>query len=108
MIVLCLAAVHFVIVVFTEDVVVNHLLAKVVRPIWKRLTGLGAKEEKFLVVDRELANEGWPPVTSELPIKLNASVSELRPALQTAKIHMKVVGGPEVSFASHEIADQAL
>jgi hypothetical protein len=107
-IVLCLAVVHFVMVLFTEGITVNYLLAKVVRPMWKKLTGLGAKEEKFLSVDKELATEKWPPVTSELPIKLNASVSELRPPLQTVEIQMKIVGEPDGSLASHQMADQAL
>jgi flavin reductase (DIM6/NTAB) family NADH-FMN oxidoreductase RutF len=107
-IVLCLAAIHFVVVLFTEAVFVNYFLAKVVRPMWKKLTGLGAKEGRFVSVDKELASEKWPPVVSELPIKLHASVTELRPQLQAVDIHIKLVGQPDNSVASQQMADQAL
>jgi hypothetical protein len=106
-IVLCLAVSHFVLVVFAEDVLVNYVLAKIIRPMWKK-TGLTTNEEKFLAVDRELATEMWPPVATELPIKLNASVTELRAPLDTSEIRMRATGGPVSSLASHEMADQAL
>jgi hypothetical protein len=104
-IVLCLAVSHFVLVVFAEDVLVNYVLAKILRPMWKKKTGLGTNEEKFLAVDRELVADMWPPVTTALPIKLKASVTELRAPLDTAEIHMR---GPVSSLATHEMADQAL
>jgi hypothetical protein len=108
-IVLCLAVSHFVLVVFVEDVLVNYVLAKIIRPMWKKKkSGLGTNEEKFLAVERELAVEMWPPVTTELPIKLNASVTELRVPLDKAEIHFRAVEGPVSSLASHEMADQAL
>ncbi|PNF39528.1 hypothetical protein B7P43_G11110 [Cryptotermes secundus] len=107
-IILCLAVSHFVLVVFAEDVLVNYVLAKIIRPMWKKKAGLTTNEEKFLAVDRELAAEMWPPVTTELPIKLNASVTELRAPLDTAEIHFRAERGPESSLASHEMADQAL
>jgi hypothetical protein len=86
-----------------EDVLVNYVLAKVMRPMWRKI-GLRTNEEKFIAVDREMAVEVWPPVTTELPIKLNASVTELRTPLSTAEIHTRSVG----SLANHEMADQAL
>jgi hypothetical protein len=107
-IILCLAVSHFVLVVFVEDVLVDYVLAKTIRPMWKNKTGLRTNEEKFLAVDRELAVERWPPVTTELPIKLNASVTELRAPLDTAEIRMRDAEGPVSSLADHEMADQAL
>jgi hypothetical protein len=107
-IVLCLAVSHFVLAMFAEDVLVNYVLANIIRPMWKKKIGLGTNEEKFLAVDRELTAEMWPPVTTELPIKLTASVTELRTLLDKAEIHVRSVGGPVSSMASHEMADQAL
>jgi hypothetical protein len=107
-IVLCLAVSHFVLVIFAEDVLVNYVLAKSIAPMWRKMIGLGTNEEKFLAVDREVTAIMWPPVTTELPIKLNASVTELRAPLDTAEIHMRSVGRPVSSLASHEMADQAL
>jgi hypothetical protein len=106
-IVLCLAVGHFVLVVFIEDVLVNYVLAKTIRPLWRKI-GLWTNEEKFMAVDREMAVETWPPVTAELPIKLNASVTELRAPLGAAEIHMRSVAGPVGSVDSQEMADQAL
>jgi hypothetical protein len=102
-ILLCLAVSHFVLVVFTEDVLINHVLAKIIMPLWRKM-GLRTNEQKYITVDREMAVETWPPVTTELPIKLNASVTELRAPLSTAEIHVRSVD----SLASHDIADQAL
>jgi hypothetical protein len=107
-IVLCLAVMHFVLVVFVEDVLIIYVLAKIIRPRWKKMTGFRTNEDKFLAVDREMAAERWPPVTTRLPIKLNASVTELRAPLDTVEIHMRSVGGPKSSLANHEMADQAL
>jgi hypothetical protein len=106
-IVLCLAVSHFVLVLFTEDVLVNHVLPKIIMPLWRKI-GLRTNEEKYITVGREMAVETWPPVTTELPIKLNASVTELRAPLGTAEIHMRSVAGPVGSLASQDMADQAL
>jgi hypothetical protein len=106
-IVICLAVAHFFLVMFTERFVVDYVLAKLIVPMWKKITGV-TKENKFLAVDKEMAAERWPPVTSELPIKLNASVIELREPLQTVQIRMKVAGATDSSLSSHEMADHAL
>jgi hypothetical protein len=107
-IVICLAVIHFLLVMFAERIVVNYVLAKFVTPMWKKVTGLSTKENKFLAVDKEMAAERWPPVTSELPIKLKASVTELREPLQTVEIHRKAARETDNSLNSHEMADQAL
>lgn len=107
-IVICLGVIHFVLVMFTERFVVDYLLAKFIVPMWKKVTGLSTKENKFLAVDQEIAADRWPPVTSELPIKLNASVIELREPLQTVEIHIKTAGETDSSLNSHEIKDHAL
>jgi len=106
-IVICLAVIHFVLVMFTERIVVDYVLAKVIVPMWKKLTGL-TKEYKFLAIDKEMAAERWPPVTSEMPIKLKASFIELREPLQTVQIRMKAAGATDSSLNSHEMADHAL
>jgi len=106
-IVICLAVVHFLLVMFTERIVVDYVLAKVIVPMWKKITGL-TKEHKFLTVDKEMAAERWPPVTSEMPIKLKASVIELREPLQTVQIRMKAAGATDSSLNSYEMADHVL
>jgi hypothetical protein len=107
-IVICLGVIHFLLVMFTERFVVDYFLAKFVVPTWKKVTGLNTKENKFLAVDQEIAADRWPPVTSELPIKLNASVIELREPLQTVEIHMKAARETDSSLNSHEMKDHAL
>lgn len=106
-IVICLAVIHFLLVMFTERFVVDYVLAKFIVPMWKKITGL-AKEKKFLAVDKEMAAEKWPSVSSELPIKLNASVIELREPLQTVQIHMKEAAATDSSLNSHEMAEYSL
>lgn len=108
MIVVCLGVIHFLLVMFTERFVVDYFLAKFVVPTWKKVTGLNTKENKFLAVDQEIAADRWPPVTSELPIKLNASVIELREPLQTVEIHMKAARETDSSLNSLEMKDHAL
>jgi hypothetical protein len=107
-IVICLAVIHFLLVMFTEHVVVDYMLAKFIVPMWKTMTGLSTKGNKFLAVRKEMAAEGWPHVTRELPIKLNASVIELREPLHTVQIHMKASEETGSSFKNHEMADHAL
>jgi len=106
-IVICLGVIHFLLVMFTERTVVDYVLAKVIVPKWKKITGL-TKEYKFLAVDKEMAAERWPPVTSEMPIKLKASFIELREPLQTVQIHMRAAEAADSSLNSHEMADHAL
>jgi hypothetical protein len=107
-IIICLAVIHFLLVMFVERIVVNYVLADFIVPMWKKLTGLSIKENKFLAVDMEMAAERWPPVTTELPIKLQASVTELREPFQTVEIHKKAAGETHSTLNSHEMADQAL
>jgi hypothetical protein len=107
-VVICLGVIHFLLVMFTERFVVDYVLAKLIVPMWKKVTGLTTKENKFLAVDQEMAAESWPPVTSELPIKLKASVIELREPLQTVEIHIKATGETDSSLNSHEMKDHAL
>jgi hypothetical protein len=106
-IVICLGVIHILLVIFTERFVVDYVLAKFIVPMWKKVTGL-TKETKFLAVDKEMAAERWPPVTSEMPIKMNASVIELREPLQTVQIRMKAAGATDGSLSGHEMADYAL
>jgi hypothetical protein len=106
-IVICLGVIHFLLVMFTERFMVDYVLAKFVVPMWKKITGL-TNEYKFVAVDKEMEAERWPPVTSELPIKLKASVIELREPLQTVQIHVKGAGATDTSLNSYEMADHAL
>ena len=106
-IVICLAVIHFLLVMFTERFVVDYALTKFIVPMWKKIRGL-TNEHKFLAVDKEMAAERWPPVTSELPITLKASVIELREPLQTVQIQKKATGATDSSLNSHEMADHAL
>jgi hypothetical protein len=95
-------------VIFVEEVFINYVLPKTIIPIWKKLTGMVTKEEKFLAVERELTAERWPPVTRELPIKLNASISEMRSHAQPLEVQMMVVGDSSGALARHELTDHAL
>jgi hypothetical protein len=106
-IVICLGVIHFLLVMFTERFLVDYVLTKFIVPMWKKITGL-TNEYKFLAVDKEMQAERWPPVTTELPIKLKASVIELREPLQTVQIHIKTAGATDSSSNSYEMADHAL
>ncbi|XP_069683433.1 polyamine-transporting ATPase 13A3-like isoform X2 [Periplaneta americana] len=107
-IVLCLAVINLVMTLFVESVFVNFVLAKVARPLWTKLTGLGGKERRFVIVDREAVSERWPPVCRDLPIKLNASFPELRTPVKTLDIQMKFCGTSNASRTNLGFSDEPL
>ncbi|KAJ4445475.1 hypothetical protein ANN_07283 [Periplaneta americana] len=107
-IVLCLAVINLVMTLFVESVFVNVVLAKVARPLWTKLTGLGGKERRFVIVDREAVSERWPPVCRDLPIKLNASFPELRTPVKTVDIQMKFCGTSNASRTNLGFSDEPL